>query len=151
MILHDFKKGTGQLGAVQDQLRRLSDWHVNDPRSTCGIVLADNLDTPEKIREAIAGYASHKYKDDLFLLLTRSSDPEADAVIVKTASGYTIIGPNDGSLGCAYGDVKELRVIVEPCCYGEFPRRICAAAAIARGQPMSEFSKAVEPELLRLY
>lgn len=149
LILHDFEKNSGQLWAAEDQIRRLSDWHVNDPRSTCTIVYADGLDSPEKIRQALAGYASHEYKDDLFLLLTRASDPEADAVIVKTRSGYTIVGPNDGSLSCVLGDIEELRVILEPCCYNEFARRISAAASIAQGRPWDEFSRLTEPGCLK--
>ncbi|MCX6758620.1 MAG: hypothetical protein NTX14_02845 [Candidatus Nealsonbacteria bacterium] len=149
LIFHDFHAESGHLWIAINQIKELSGGYVGNPLSTCTIQ-SYGLNTSAKIKEALSGYVNHVFKDDLFLILARSADPEANAVVAKTRSGYTIIGPDDGSLGfIPADDLAELRVITEPWCYNEFSRRLFAAAAIVQERPWYEFSKIAEASDLK--
>jgi len=144
LIFHDFHEESGHLWIAINHLKELSAGHIGNPLST-STIHSYGLNSSAEIKGALSGYVNHEFKDDLFLILTRSAYPEANAVVVRTRSGYTIIGPDDGSLGfIPADDLMELWVISEPWCYNEFSRRLFAAAALAQGKPLDEFGKIAE-------
>jgi len=150
-ILHDFSKTGVQLWVALSQLEEQSEGSIGGPMASA-IVFADNLDSQEETKRALLAYREHEFKDDLFLVLTKTGNRRSkpDAIVIKTNSGYTIIGPNDGSLGCVpKDDIKELRIITQPWHAKEFFRRLFAAASIAKGVPPDEFSRVIKKRRLK--
>ena len=152
LLVHDFRSvgAPERLRIIVGQIEELSDGCVNGRLTITRTWERDGIyDSIQGTKSEFSRYWKSAGRGDMYLFLVVATNPDADAVLVKTKSGWIFVGPNDGHLGfLSQDDIIELRKITKPEFHGEFSRRIHAAAALARGIPLDDFSVEVAKDEL---